>query len=103
MAPDTDTPVVDEPAAEPASAADAVLAESEAQLAATGILPASEFPSEWHRQAYIAGLEREIEGAVVRGNAEQQENAERELARVTGGGQRAAKKRPAGAAKEQRA
>lgn len=46
---------------------------------------AVEFATPWHRDAYIAGLKREIEGAQIRGADDQVENAQRELDRVTGG------------------
>jgi hypothetical protein len=76
-----------------------------------------EFFSEWHRDAYVDGCEREVlaaqarcdeldavdaESATVAAKAakERLANAKRELKRVTG--QQAAAKRPAGADKETR-
>lgn len=42
----------------------------------------AEFPSDWHRDAHIAALEREAEGARVAGREVEHENAMRELARL---------------------
>ena len=58
--------------------------------------PDAEFPTVWHREAFIAALEREVEGARVRGDKEQEANAARALARLTGGKQTSAEKRPRG-------
>lgn len=43
---------------------------------------AAEFASEWHRDAHIAALEREAEGARVAGRDVEHENAVRELTRL---------------------
>lgn len=58
----------------------------------------AEFPTDWHRDTYIAGLEREIEGAKIRGDESTQKNAETELTRV----RKTAEKRPRGSAAEKR-
>jgi hypothetical protein len=57
-----------------------------------------EFPTDWHRDAHITALERELEGRKVLDDTEGAKNAERELARLKGHGQRGASKRPARAA-----
>lgn len=66
----------------------------------------TEFPTEWHRDAYVVALEREIEGAkrqietgeqMIAHGKEIEENAVRELTRVRG-----AERRPAASTKETR-
>jgi hypothetical protein len=42
-----------------------------------------EFPTAWHRDAHIRDLERELEGAKVKGDKEQADNAAKELARLS--------------------
>lgn len=41
-----------------------------------------EFPSDWHQEAYIAGLKRELEGARVRGDDAYAKNVLDELKRL---------------------
>lgn len=57
------------------------------------------------RERYLADLERELEGARVRGDAALEKNVRDEILRAGGGGQKTAAKRPrtaAGATKETR-
>lgn len=41
-----------------------------------------EFPTAWHRATYITNLEREIQGAIVRGEKDVEAAARRELDRL---------------------
>lgn len=64
----------------------------------------AEFPTDWHRDAHIAALQREVDGATLRGDDKQAENAQKELDRLTSKkGGASAEKRPRGAAAEKRA
>lgn len=62
-----------------------------------------EFPTAWHRDAFIAATRREIEGATIRGLKDHLVNAERELERVLGlAGSKPKQTRPRGAGKQTR-
>jgi hypothetical protein len=94
----------DAPNADEASASATALGlpPADASPAAAGDLTAQqarEFPTAWHRDAYIDGLRREIEGARVRQDDVQLGNAQRELDRVLGDGKQT---RPRGAGKQTR-
>lgn len=98
----TDDPAAD---ASPEAAADTALGLPAADIEPGSDLSeehAKEFATPWHRDAFIEATQREIDGARIRGDAVQLANAERELARVTGGGQKGAEKRPRGRGKQTR-
>ena len=43
-----------------------------------------EFPTDWHQEAYVANLKRELAGAELRGEDDYADNVKAELRRVEG-------------------